>query len=94
MKSNLLPNLLLGLLLFSALTAASLCLTYVQSMRTLQRLQAQAAAISQNRTIIQQLLLESIEYGKTNPEMAKILDQIGIKMKTATGEAPAKSVKK
>ena len=86
MKSNPLTTLLTGLLLFSSLAVAGLCFTYVQSMRSLQKRQAQAAAINQNRAVIQQLLLKSMEYGKTDPAMEKILRDIGVDLKSAPGE--------
>lgn len=90
MKSNPLTSLLAGLLLFSSLAVAGLCFTYVQSMRTLQKRQAQAAAINQNRAVIQQLLLKSMEYGKTDPAMEKILKDIGLDLKSPAGDVVPK----
>jgi hypothetical protein len=87
MKNNSLATLLVGLLTIGVLAVAGLSFTFVRSVRKMQNLQAQAAAINQNRIVIQQLLTRSAEYAasKTNAAMIKILKDIGIEIKSGGG---------
>lgn len=85
MKRNPLGAVLVGLVLLSAVGTAFLAYAYIQSMRDLNRLQAQSAAIQRNRAVASALATDAIEYSKTHPDIDPILQSVGIK--SAKGQA-------
>jgi hypothetical protein len=92
MKNNQLAGMLLGLLFLSTLACAALTLKYNSSIRKMQELQP---ALS-GRNLIQALLAESVEYGKTHPDINGVLQPfIGGKPQSnaPAAAAPAKPKK-
>lgn len=90
MRENFFANLLVGALLIGALATAGLAVFYVRGVKTLQKLQLQAAVINQNRAIMRDLTTEAVEYSKRNPAMEQVLDSVGIKLKSAAGQTNQK----
>lgn len=90
---NLLPAVLVGLLVVSAVTAAVFTMVFIQANRDLRRLQAQAATIQNNRLVAQAMANDCLEYSKRNPAIDPLLQSIGLKPKPAAAAAPARPSK-
>jgi hypothetical protein len=88
MKNNLLTNLLVGLVVLSVLATSGLAYVYVRSVQKLNQLQLQNALITRNRTLINSLANEAIEYSKRNPAIDPILQPF-VDVKPKPGVAPA-----
>jgi hypothetical protein len=80
-KITLTGVLVVVLLLFTTANVA-LCAYYVRTLtayHTLQvvssRLQVQTAMVARNRSLIQAVILDGLEYGKKNSAMAALLQQ-------------------
>ena len=81
MKNNPLTTVLLGVLTVSALLSVGFCWRYVSSTRELRTLQTQANMINNNRTMINSLANDTVEYSKKspNPAIDQILESVGLK---------------
>jgi hypothetical protein len=79
MKNNPLTTILLGVLTVSALLSVGFCWRYVSNTRELRALQTQASMINNNRTMINSLANETVEYSKKNPAVDPILESVGLK---------------
>jgi hypothetical protein len=81
MKNNPLTTALLGVLTLSALLSVGFCWRYVSSTRELRALQTQANMINNNRTMINALANDTVEYSKKspNPAIDQILESVGLK---------------
>ncbi len=94
MKNSPLTTILLGVLTLSALASVVLCWLYISNTRELRSLQTQAAQINNNRTLINALANDAVEYGKTHQAIDPILQSFNLKpAKSApatTGKAPTK----
>jgi hypothetical protein len=86
-KSSPLTTVLLALVVASALASVVLCYMYNSNTRELRSLQGQAALVNNNRTVINALAADAIEYAKKNPSMEPVLEAVGLKQKV--GAAPA-----
>ncbi len=91
MKSNRLSTILVGLLFALSVFAAGLALICVLNVRTLNRLQARAFYINNDRAVLQALLNDCVEYSKRNPAMELLLQSVGVKPKQAPAQPPAKA---
>ena len=92
MKNSPLTTILLGVLTLSALASVLLCWLYISNTRQLRTLQTQAAMINNNRTIINALVADTLEYSKTHPAINPVLESVGIntgKTNPAAGSKPA-----
>ncbi|HZV34536.1 MAG TPA: hypothetical protein VFB72_08145 [Verrucomicrobiae bacterium] len=69
MKNNQIPAVFLGLFLLITAANAWVIFSYNSSYRELKRLQGGVEAVS----VVQALYNESVEYGKTHPDMARLL---------------------
>src|SRR5262245_19402689 len=76
MKRNSLSSILLGILAVSALANLVLCFFYAQNLRTFRNLQPLLPQIQQNRVIASSLVNDVVEYSKTHPDVAPILDTV------------------
>jgi hypothetical protein len=94
MKNNPLTTILLGVLTLSALASVLLCWLYISNTRELRALQAQAAMINNNRTLITALANDTVEYGKTHPAIDPILESLGLKPGKAAPAATSKPTTK
>jgi hypothetical protein len=83
MKNTPLMTILLGVLTVSALLSVVFCSLYISSTRELRSLQTQASFINNNRTIINALANDTLEYSKTHPAIDPVLESLGFK----TGKA-------
>ena len=90
MTPNRLSAALVGLLLLAVLATAVLSVTYIQTVRKLQRLQYQITYNSWTLNQAQQLAGEAIDYSKRNPAIDPVLQSLGLKNK-ATNSPPAKT---
>jgi hypothetical protein len=72
-NNNQLAQMLLFVLLVSAVFLALLSWRYVSSMRKLQRLQPQIIQVNAYNSIFQALKNDTVEYSKTHPDLATIL---------------------
>ena len=88
MKSNVLTNLLLGLVIAGMLATAGLALYYVQLVGVLNRLQFQAALVNRNRALLNAMAAEALEYSKRDPSLEPVLQSIRIKSKASSNAAP------
>jgi hypothetical protein len=79
MKNNPLTTVLLGVLTISALLSVGFCWRYVSNTRELRTLQTQANMINNNRTMINSLANDTVEYSKKNPAIDPILESVGLK---------------
>ena len=84
MKNSPLTTILLGVLTLSALASVVFCWLNISATRELRTLQTQATLINNNRAMINLLVNDTMEYGKTHHEIDPILESVGLK--------PAKSV--
>lgn len=69
MKNNQIPAVFLGLFLLSTAANAWVIINYNSSYRELKRLQGGVEAVS----VVQALYNESVEYGKSHPDLARVL---------------------
>ena len=92
MRSHALTNLLVGLTALSVVATAGLAALYVRSVQKLNRLQFQSAVINRNRTLVNSLATEVLEYSKRNPAIDPVLQSVGIKPKL--GALPAQPAPK
>src|ERR1035437_1643832 len=79
MKNNPLTTVLLGVLTVSALLSVGFCWRYVSNTRELRALQTQANMINNNRTMINSLANDTVEYSKKNPAIDPILESVRLK---------------
>ncbi len=70
----------------TALATAGVCYWYLQLTRQMSNLQFQVGMINRNRALLQSFAAEAVEYGRHNPAILPILQNIGIR---ARGEQPA-----
>jgi hypothetical protein len=92
MKNNPMTTVLLGVLTVSALLSVGFCWRYVSTTRELRSLQTQANLINNNRTMINALANDAVEYSKKNPAIEPILESVGLKpgkSASATTSKPA-----
>ncbi len=79
MKSNPITSLLLAVLFVNAAFTALMTYNYVQSIRTLQTLQVQRAAMNRELNVFNSLVNDTLEYSKRNPAVEPVLQSIGLK---------------
>lgn len=91
MKNNLIATIFLALFLVSTTVNAVVIFKYNSSLHQLRQLQANLAVIP----VIQQLYNESVEYGKSHPDMARYLQMpaTGAPKAGAPVSAPAPAAK-
>ncbi len=94
MKNNSLTTILLGVLTVSTLLSVGFCWRYVASTRELRTLQTQASMINNNRTMINSLASDAVEYSKKNPAIDPILESVGLKPGKSAPAAAAKPATK
>ena len=87
MKNNLLTSMFVCLLFLSTLASCFLMYKYNTSMQRVLSLQPKAAEVTRVMGIMQSLVNDTIEYGRTtkNPDMAHLLQS----MNTAPTAKPA-----
>ncbi len=78
---NFLPGVLAVLILLGVLLAAALSYGYVQGLREFRQSQARAAAMNRNRTLLQALAADTMEYSKHDSSIDPILQSVGLKAK-------------
>jgi len=79
MKNSPLTTILLGVLTLSALASVVLCWLNIANTRDLRMLQSQVTLINNNRAMINALVNDSMEYGKTHHEIDAVLESVGLK---------------
>ena len=84
MKNSPLVTILLVILAVISLWSVGLCWTFISKSRELHLLQAQVNQIQYRQAGINQLVGETIEYGKKNQAIDPILEFIGAKPKSGT----------
>ena len=94
MKNNPLTTVLLGVLTVSALLSVGFCWRYVSTTREMRALQTQASLINNNRTMINALAADAVEYSKKNPAIDPILESVGLKPAKSAPAAPSKPATK
>ena len=93
MKNSPLVNVLLVLTAVSAVLSVVLCWSYITSARQLRILQQAVAAANQNRAVLNALATEAVEYGKTNPAINPLLEQLGARPLARTNTPAPKAGK-
>jgi hypothetical protein len=93
MKRSPLTTVLLVLVTISALASLVLCWMYISNTRELRNLQTQATGVNNNRSIIQALANDCVEYSKKNPAINPILEQAGVKPPSGSSPAPASNTR-
>lgn len=76
---TVLAGVLLILQVSSVVASKGFCSRYMASNRELRTLQRQATLINNNRTVINALVNETVEYSKKNPTIIPILESAGLK---------------
>ena len=71
--------LLFALLTLSAITSCLLAIGWYITAGDVQSLQARADAMNRTSTLMQQLATESVEYGRQNPAINTLLNQLNIR---------------
>ena len=71
-----------------------MCWLYISNTRELRSLQAQANMINNNRTVINALANDTIEYSKKNPDIDPILESVGLKPAKSAPAATNKTATK
>jgi hypothetical protein len=87
MRNNALTQLLVGLVALSVLASSGLAFYYVRSVQALNRLQLQTAVINRNRSLVNSLAADTVEYSKRNPAIDPLLQSVGMKPRP-NGAAP------
>jgi uncharacterized protein YcsI (UPF0317 family) len=72
-------TVLIGVLTVSALLSVGFCWRYVATTRELRSLQTQANLINNNRTMINALANDAVEYSKKNPAIDPVLESVNLK---------------
>jgi len=95
-----LTGVLVVILLLSAVANLALCVRYVRTVGVAQRLHAmnsklqiQTALVMRNRSLMQNIAHEAMEYSKKNAGMAPLIQQYGplleqLNLKSQPGTAP------
>ena len=94
MKNNSMTTVLVGALTLSALASVMLCWLYISSTREWRSLQGQANLINNNRTLINALANDTVEYSKSHPAIDPILESVGLKPGKAAPSAGSKPLTK
>ena len=71
--------LLVALLTLSAITSCLLAIGWYITAGDVHSLQARADAMNRTSTLMQQLATESLEYGRQNPAINTVLNQLNIR---------------
>ena len=79
MKRDLISSLLVGVTILGVLATATLSFAHVQYMRKLRDLQVQTTIANRNSAMFQELAGRAVEYGKHNPSIFRILEEVGLK---------------
>jgi hypothetical protein len=79
MRKNALTSLLVGLVALSVLATSGLAFLYVRSVQKLHRLQFQTAMANRNRSLINSLANDALEYSRRNPAIDPVLQSVGLK---------------
>ena len=82
---------LLVLQVISSLGSAIYCWKYVACTRELRTLQTQTAFINNNRSLINALANDALEYSKKNPSIDPILESVGLKPAKSAAPTGTKS---
>jgi hypothetical protein len=91
-KTNLWGTVLAGALALAALVTAWSFFSFQQYAKSLHALQAQVTEINVNRTRLQGLLTEALEYTKRDPTLEPLLQSMGVRFRTNT-PPPSSSAK-
>ncbi len=94
MKNSPLTTILLVVLTISALLSVGFCWCYISNTRDLRALQGQATIINNNRTMINALVNDSMEYAKTHHEIDPVLESVGLKPNKSALPATSKPATK
>ena len=79
MKNSLLLAALLAVFLLGAIGTVLMSVRYFFAVREMQGLQAQVVAVNHNRSLVQSLASDAIEYSKKNDAINPILASVGLK---------------
>jgi hypothetical protein len=90
MKSNSVTAILQGVLAFSLLLSVIFFFQFYFKTRNARMLQTQIVQYQQTRARLNQLIAETLEYSKRNPDIDRILIPAGIKTPPASGKPAAK----
>ena len=82
---------LLVLQIILSLTAVAFCWRYMAYTRELRQLQSQTAFINNNRSFMNALATDALEYSKKNPSIDPILESVGLKPAKPAAAPGAKS---
>jgi len=77
--------ILVAALMLSGIATCLFAVRWAFAARELQRLQARSDAMSRTSAQMQQLAIDAIEYGRRNPAIHPVLNQLNLK---AAGLAP------
>ena len=78
------------ILLLSVTATAGLCYWFLQCTRQNQIAQGEWAILNRNRTVLQSLANETVEYSKRNPAILPVMEGFGLRARVETNSAPAK----
>jgi hypothetical protein len=79
MERDRLSSLLSIAVVGSALLTSGMCYWYLQLTRQLGNVQFQVGLINRNRALLQSFAAEATEYGRRNPAIIPILQNIGVR---------------
>lgn len=89
MKKDVLGMALVAVLFISTVTTGAMCYVYLKTSRAVRAAQYQVGQINRNKQVLQALAFDLNEYSKRNQSIVPLLDQMNLRMRTATANAPA-----
>lgn len=78
------------ILLLSVTATAGLCYWFLQCTRQNQIVQTEWAIYNRNRTVLQALASETVEYSKRNPAILPVMEGFGIRARVETNTGAVK----
>jgi hypothetical protein len=78
------------ILLLSVTATAGLCYWFLQCTRQHQVAQAEWNRLNRNRTLLQALAVDTVEYSKKNPAIVPLLESFGLRARMDTNTAGIK----
>jgi hypothetical protein len=90
MKNSPFNAIFLAAVVVSSLWSVWLCYTFISRTRELRNLQAKANVVNYQQAVLNSLLNEAVEYGKTNSAITPLLQSLGVKPVASTNKPAVK----
>ena len=77
---------LVSVVLALSVFSAGMSLIYVLNLRTLSRLQSRVSVVNNDKSLLNSLLADCLEYSKKNPALEPLLHSVGLKTRSAPAQ--------